>query len=89
MVERRPLYRPHRTRRVLGANERVGLGFIGFGLIGKRHVLDFKDQPDAQVVGIAEVHSGRRDEGGCACRRLGPRVSPIFALCSMIATSTP
>ena len=48
--------------RVLGANERVGLGFIGFGLIGKRHVLDFKDQPDAQVVGIADVHSGRRDE---------------------------
>ena len=29
----------------LGANDRVGLGFIGFGLIGKRHVLDFRDQP--------------------------------------------
>ncbi len=29
-------------RRVWGANERVGLGFIGFGLIGKRHVLDFR-----------------------------------------------
>ncbi len=41
-------------RRVLGANERVGLGFIGFGLIGKRHVLDFKDQPDAEVVAMAE-----------------------------------
>ncbi len=50
-------------RRVLGANDRVGLGFIGFGLIGKRHVLDFKEQPDAGVVAIAEVHSGRRDEG--------------------------
>jgi predicted dehydrogenase len=50
-------------RRVLGANERVGLGFIGFGLIGKRHVLDFKDQADAEVVGIAEVHRGRRSEG--------------------------
>src|ERR1017187_1919032 len=49
-------------RRVLGANDRVGLGFIGFGLIGKRHVLDFKDQPDAGIVAIAEVHSGRRDE---------------------------
>ena len=32
-------------RRVLGANDRVGLGFIGFGLIGKRHVLDFQEQP--------------------------------------------
>ena len=31
--------------RVAGANDRVGLGFIGFGLIGKRHVLDFRDQP--------------------------------------------
>jgi predicted dehydrogenase len=49
-------------RRVLGANERVGLGFIGFGLIGKRHVLDFRDQPDAAGVAVAEVHQGRLDE---------------------------
>ena len=49
-------------RRVLGANDRVGLGMIGFGLIGKRHLLDFKDQADANIVAIAEVHSGRRDE---------------------------
>ena len=50
-------------RRVLGANERVGLGFIGFGLIGKRHVLDFKDQPDAEIVAVAEAHRGRCNEG--------------------------
>ena len=49
-------------RRVLGANERVGLGFIGFGLIGKRHVLDFRAQPDADLVAVAEVHKGRLDE---------------------------
>ena len=49
-------------RRVLGANDRVGLGFIGFGLIGKRHVLDFRDQADARIAAIAEVHGGRRDE---------------------------
>src|SRR5271169_4514178 len=49
-------------RRVLGANDRVGLGFIGFGLIGKRHVLDFRDLPEARIAAIAEVHSGRRDE---------------------------
>jgi predicted dehydrogenase len=48
--------------RVIGANERVGMGFIGFGLIGKRHVLDFRDQPDAGMVAIAEVHRGRREE---------------------------
>src|SRR3954467_9127606 len=48
--------------RVLGANERVGVGFIGFGLIGKRHVLDFRAEPDVAAVGVAEVHRGRRDE---------------------------
>jgi predicted dehydrogenase len=50
-------------QRVLGANERVGVGFIGYGLIGKRHVLDFQEQKDAALVAVAEVHRGRRDEG--------------------------
>ena len=49
-------------RRILGANDRVGLGFIGFGLIGKRHVLDFQAQPDADLLAVAEAHRGRRDE---------------------------
>jgi predicted dehydrogenase len=48
--------------RVLGANERIGVGFIGYGLIGKRHVLDFQEQKDADLVAVAEVHRGRRDE---------------------------
>src|SRR5437667_4168985 len=48
--------------RVLGANDRVGVGFIGFGLIGKRHVLDFREQPDADLVAMAEAHKGRLDE---------------------------
>lgn len=51
-------------QRVRGANERVGIGFIGFGLIGKRHLLDFRDQPDAALVGVAETHRGRLDEAG-------------------------
>jgi predicted dehydrogenase len=49
-------------RRVLGANERVGVGFVGFGLIGKRHVLDFREQPDVAMVAVAEAHQGRLDE---------------------------
>ncbi|HEY2157475.1 MAG TPA: Gfo/Idh/MocA family oxidoreductase [Isosphaeraceae bacterium] len=49
-------------RRVLGANDRIALGFIGFGLIGKRHVLDFKEQRDADLAAVAEVHRGRLDE---------------------------
>src|SRR5579871_23316 len=48
--------------RTLGANERVGVGFIGYGLIGKRHVLDFHEQPDVNVTAVAEVHRGRLDE---------------------------
>ncbi|HEV3260324.1 MAG TPA: Gfo/Idh/MocA family oxidoreductase [Gemmataceae bacterium] len=48
--------------RVVGANARVGIGFIGFGLIGKRHVMDFRDQPDTNLVAVAEVHRGRLDE---------------------------
>jgi predicted dehydrogenase len=40
----------------------VGVGFIGFGLIGKRHVLDFREQPDADLVAMAEAHKGRLDE---------------------------
>lgn len=49
-------------RRILGANERIGLGFIGYGLIGRRHLLDFKENPGAKSVAIAEVHRGRLDE---------------------------
>src|SRR5262245_2630961 len=49
--------------RVAGANDRIGIGFIGYGLIGRRHVLDFKSQPDAAMVAIAETHRGRLDQG--------------------------
>src|SRR6185437_7567569 len=49
-------------QRVHGANERLGIGFIGYGLIGKRHVLDFKEQPDVEPIAVAEVHAGRLDE---------------------------
>src|SRR5579884_4281105 len=47
---------------VVGANDRVGVGFIGFGLIGKRHVLDFRDPPDVRPTAVAEVHRGRLNE---------------------------
>ena len=53
------------------ANGKIGVGFIGFGLIGKRHVLDFQAQPDVNLVAVAECHAGRRAEaqaligGGC------------------------
>jgi predicted dehydrogenase len=67
-------------RRVLGANDRVGLGFIGFGLIGKRHVLDFRDQADAEIVAVAEVHRGRREEGVAAANASARPYSDFRAL---------
>ncbi len=48
--------------RVLGANDRIGVGFIGYGLIGKRHVIDFREQADVNMVAVAEVHRGRLEE---------------------------
>jgi predicted dehydrogenase len=57
-------------RRVLGANDRVGIGFIGYGLIGGRHVYDFKNQRDANLVALSEVYQPRLEEG---LRTLGPQ----------------
>lgn len=52
--------------RVLGANDRPGIGFIGYGLIGKRHVATFRQLTDVDLLGIAEVHRGRREQGVAA-----------------------
>lgn len=59
--------------RVRGANERVSVGFIGYGLIGRPHVIDFKRQPDVNMVAVAEAHQGRLDE---AAALIGGDVRP-------------
>lgn len=59
--------------RILGANDRVGVGFIGFGLIGAQHVYDFKRQKDADMVAMAECYQPRLDQG---LAELGPRAKP-------------
>jgi predicted dehydrogenase len=56
--------------RILGANERVQVGFIGYGLIGAQHVHDFKAEPDADLVAMCETYQPRLDQGLQAC---GPR----------------
>jgi len=48
---------------VLGANDRVGVGFIGYGLMAKGHVATFRKLPDVSLVALAEVHRGRLAEG--------------------------
>src|SRR5437867_919758 len=47
--------------RVLGANERVGIGVIGFGLVGRIHTRNFKARPDAQVVAVSEAYRPRME----------------------------
>lgn len=49
--------------RVLGANERVGIGLIGFGLIGRIHARSFLAQSDAQIVAVAETYQPRLEAG--------------------------
>jgi predicted dehydrogenase len=49
-------------QRILGANDRIGVGFIGYGLIGKQHVVDFKKFPDVDIVGLCDAYKPRVDE---------------------------
>ena len=56
--------------RILGANQRVQVGFVGYGLIGAQHVYDFKNLIDVDLVGLADVYEPRLREGLAAC---GPR----------------
>ena len=55
------------SSRVLGANDRVQVGFIGYGLIGAQHVYDFKNQADADLAALSEVYQPRLEEGLAAC----------------------
>jgi predicted dehydrogenase len=49
--------------RVLGANDRIGIGQVGFGLIGKQHIADMKTHKDVDIVALCDVYSPRLDEG--------------------------
>lgn len=53
--------------RVWGANDRVQVGFIGYGLIGAQHVHDFKNQKDVDLAAMAETYQPRLEEGVQAC----------------------
>lgn len=48
--------------RVMGANERVRLGLIGCGLIGLRHLADFKTLPDCEITAVCDVYQARVDQ---------------------------
>ena len=52
--------------RVQGANDRVQVGFIGYGLIGAQHVHDFKNQPDVDLAAMSDVYQPRLEQGVAA-----------------------
>jgi predicted dehydrogenase len=53
--------------RVSGANDRIHVGFIGYGLIGSQHVHDFKNQKDAELAAMCDAYQPRLEQGVAAC----------------------
>ena len=52
--------------RIPGANDRVGVGFVGYGLMAKKHVQTFRATEGCDVVALSDVHRGRLEEGVAA-----------------------
>jgi ornithine cyclodeaminase/alanine dehydrogenase-like protein (mu-crystallin family) len=73
--------------RVLGANERINVGLIGFGLIGRFHMAALKEQPDVQVTAVCDVHSGRVEQGAAMAGAV-LRSMATSGSCSKTRTST-
>ncbi|MBC8166071.1 MAG: Gfo/Idh/MocA family oxidoreductase, partial [Bryobacteraceae bacterium] len=53
--------------RLRGANDRVQVGFLGYGLIGAQHVFDFKNQRDVDMAAMCDVYQPRLEQGVAAC----------------------
>jgi predicted dehydrogenase len=49
--------------RILGANDRIQTGFIGYGLIGAQHVYDFKNQRDVDMAAMCDTYQPRLEQG--------------------------
>src|ERR1017187_1109324 len=50
-------------KRVLGANDRIGVGQVGFGLIGRQHIADLKSFNDVEYIGLCDCYAPRVEEG--------------------------
>jgi predicted dehydrogenase len=68
------------SRRVQGANDRVRVGLIGNGLIGRRHLLDFRSQPDCEIAAVCEVSTERLDDAVQLAGGRAQRVEDFRAL---------
>src|SRR6266545_4287815 len=45
-----------------GPNNRINLGFIGIGMMGRGHLGSFLGNPNVQVIAVCEVHRQRRED---------------------------
>jgi len=59
--------------RVLGANERIGIGMIGVGGRGQELLQQVLELPTTQLIAIADVYSRRREEA----RHLAPGIQTL------------
>jgi len=53
--------------RIPGANDRVQVGFVGYGLIGAQHVYDFSNQRDVDLAAMSDSYQPRLEQGVQAC----------------------
>ncbi len=74
------------NRRVLGANDRIGVGFIGFGLIGERHVLRLQASTRCRPGRRARRLPAAPRAGRGACGGAASGATAISAGCSTTAT---
>ena len=59
--------------RVLGANDRVRIGMVGVGGRGQELLKQVLEVPSAQLVAIADVYTGRRDEA----KKMAPEIQTL------------
>jgi predicted dehydrogenase len=58
-----PLILPSLSRGAISANDRITLGFIGVGVMGRGHLGKFLGNQNVQVVAICDVVKERREHG--------------------------
>ena len=76
-------------RRVLGANDRVRLGFIGLGNRGDQVLDAFLKHPDAEVVAVCDIYQPYLDFAAQKVGGAARSSSRTTASCSTGRTSTP
>lgn len=51
------------SQRILGANDRIGIGIIGLGNISRGHLQFYNASPDTQITAVCDIYKRRLDQG--------------------------